>query len=177
MSTHTPRNVSPATAGLIVHRAIADLLEQTRTPSAFLMREAIKTRTQAIGDRSHTRAVRQRAFAFTCLYFWHFALDDSWGFAGAEVDLGAGHVDLMFRRDGWVLIDEVKTGIDARLALGMTTQRQTDRYVVDARKVHGDRLLGVRVLALGDPARSLLKTDLGVTQLLLETPYYPGRNN
>ena len=41
MSTQTTRNIPPATVGVIVHRAIADLLRQTRTPSVYEVREVL----------------------------------------------------------------------------------------------------------------------------------------
>ena len=139
--------------------------------------EAVKLHTQDVGDRSHKRAVRQRIFGLVSLYFWHLALDPSWAFIGAELDLGTGHIDLAFEQQGRIILDEVKSGIDARIALGQATKEQTDRYVCDGRALHGERFVGVRVLALADPGRSLLKTDAGVSQLLLETPYHPWRNN
>ncbi len=177
MSTHTTRNVSPATVGVIVHRTIGDLLRRTRSPSAYQVKATVKLRTKDVGDRSHERAVRQRVFGLVNLYFWHLALDPSWAFVGAELDLGTGQIDLAFEQGGCILVDEVKSGIDSRIALGRTTHQQTDRYVRDAQELHGERFVGVRVLALSDPGRSLLKTGPGVSQLLLETPYHPWRNN
>lgn len=177
MSTHKTRNIAPATVGIVVHRVVADLLGHSRAPSATDVKEAVRLRTQDVGDRSHLRAVRQRVFGLVSLYFWHLALDPSWKFVGAELGLGTGHIDLTFEQAGRILLDEVKSGIDSRIVLGRATNEQTDRYVRDGRELHGELFVGVRVLALADPGRSLLKTDTGVSQLLLETPYHPWRNN
>lgn len=98
MSTHRTRNIPPATVGVIVHRVIGDLLPRTRMPSAYQVKEAVKLRTKDVGDRSHKRAVRQRVFGLVNLYFWHLALDPSWAFVGAELDLGTGHIDLAFEQ-------------------------------------------------------------------------------
>jgi hypothetical protein len=177
MNTHTTKNVPPTTVGAIVHLTIADLLRRTRTPSLHEVKGAVEVRTQGIGDRSHVRAVRQRVLGLTSLYFWHLALDETWKFIGSELDLGVGHIDLAFEQRSRILIDEVKSGLDARLALGTATHQQTDRYVADGRELHGRGFLGVRVLSLTDPDRSLLKSDVGVSQLLTETPYHPWSNN
>lgn len=160
MNTQTITNAPNSSVGTLTHQVIADLLDRTRHPVSAEVRRAVELRTPHVGDFSHARAVRQKMASLVCTYFWHHALPDVWRFIGAERDLGDGLVDLTFERDNNILIDEVKAGWDAELALARGAA-QTDAYVRSARRIHGHRFVGLHVLPLGRPDRAQFKADAG----------------
>jgi hypothetical protein len=96
-------------------------------------------------------------------FMWHHDLRSTHQLIAIEHPCGDGFVDLVWadRADDTILFDEIKTG----LVLAHETpdhQRQTDRYVVDGRRIHGAQFRGVRCLPLLSQARASFKSSPGL---------------
>lgn len=97
---------------------------------------------------------RQRAACAVSVYFLRF-FRPNWGFCGAEVELGSGRADLVWRTPAglWV-IDEVKTGSLGEVVEDRRTLAQVSRYRQAGLGLWGERFAGVRLLPLTSPGRA-----------------------
>ncbi|MCB0909138.1 MAG: hypothetical protein KDB63_18685, partial [Nocardioidaceae bacterium] len=101
------------------------------------------------------QGARQRAACAVGAYFSVFHRP-AWGFVGAEVDLGTGRVDLVWRTpSGAVVIDEVKMAGHADMVDDPATVAQVARYVEAGQHHFGKEFAGVRLLPLAAPGRAL----------------------
>jgi hypothetical protein len=113
-------------------------------------------------------AARQRAACATGAYFSIFHRP-AWKFVGAEVDLGTGRVDLVWRTgSGLVVIDEVKMAGHADMVDDPATIAQVDRYLDAGRRQFGGSFAGVRLLPLAAPGRALWCSPSGQRSALAE---------
>ena len=141
--------------GVAVHAAIGALAAVTRCPTTAQLQAAAN---RALGDFApiEAHAHKQNVAALAGSYFWHLLPPAQFVFAGTELDLGAGRVDLLWRdSDDRLLIDEIKAGSPRELSLARTTA-QVGRYLDCATRLWPDQCLGVRLLCLVDPHRSVL---------------------
>jgi hypothetical protein len=141
--------------GVAVHAAIGTLAAVTRCPTTSQLQVAAN---RALGDFApiEARAHKQNVASLAGSYFWHLLPPAEFVFAGAELDLGAGRVDLLWRdSDDGLLIDEIKAGSPRELSLPRTTAQVT-RYLDCATRLWPDQCIGVRLLCLADPHRSVL---------------------
>lgn len=156
--------------GVTAHAAIATLAARTRTPSPLDYPQAVKAALQKY-PASERLAHRQNAAGLVAAYFWHLLPPPGWTFAGSELRLGAGRVDLLWRNDvGLILLDEIKAA-PARNLILPTTVAQVDRYCQTGRGIWGERFIGVRLLSLRDWRQSLFVTPTGERQPLHTTRY------
>jgi hypothetical protein len=155
----------PASTGTATHTAIAALAAVTRTPTGPEVTAAINAALPMYSP-IEARAHKQKVAGLVAVYFWHLLPPPTWLFAGSEVELGDGRVDLLWRDSAdRLLLDEIKTGAPRTLALS-TTEQQVQRYLATARDIWGERFLGVRLLSLADWRRSVLVTPDGTRQPL-----------
>ncbi len=105
---------------------------------------------------AHNGSCRQRAATGLGVYFGDYYRPE-WDFIGAEVDLGTGRVDLVWRTstDDRIVIDEVKMAGSADVVDDQGTVAQVERYNAAAVGLFGDRFAGVRLLPLAAPGRGL----------------------
>lgn len=156
--------------GALTHAVIATLADRDTCPSPTDIMSAVSA---ALGGFApiEARAHRQTIVAGAFAYFRFLLPPAGWRFAGSEVALGSGRVDLLWRdAAGRVLIDEIKTGSPRALEL-TRTRRQVSEYLDCAKHRWPDRLSGLRLLSTGDPARSLFIHPDGRQQPLSATEY------
>lgn len=160
----------PREIGRITHEVIATLAPRTFTPTLDDIQRAVTTALPGYAP-IEARAHRQNIAAGVFAYFRFLLPPASWSFAGAEVSLGLGRIDLLWRdAGGRHLIDEVKTGSSRQLQL-TRTHRQIETYLADARLDFGDDLVGARLLSTTDPGQSQFVHPDGRRQPLHTTPF------
>lgn len=160
----------PAEIGRHAHQVIALLAQRHTTISPQDIHESVTAALHAyrpIEARAHRQNMTSGVFCF-----FRFLLPPTeWRFVGAEVALGPGRIDLLWRDvQGRMLLDEVKTGSSRQLLLSRT-HRQVQTYLDCAIDTWGDRLTGLRLLSTSDPGRSLFFHADGRHEPLLDTPY------
>ena len=156
--------------GVAVHATIGALAAVSRTPTTEQLQAAADRALGAFGP-IEARAHKQNVAALSGCYFWHLLPPATWIFAGTELDVGVGRVDLVWRDSGdRVLIDEIKTGSPRELGLARTAA-QVRRYLDCATQLWPDRFIGVRLLSLADPHRSVLVRPDGSRVPLHRSPY------
>jgi hypothetical protein len=104
------------------------------------------------------RAARIAVAGHAGVYVERFLPASPWTYLGAELALGDGlRADLAFEGPAGVFLDEVKLA-DARSVetRADSTHRQVTAYAAQAAEMFGSRFLGVRLLYLAAPNRSLL---------------------
>jgi hypothetical protein len=156
--------------GVAVHAAIGALAAVTRCPTTTQLQAAAN---RALGDFApiEARAHKQNVASLAGSYFWHLLPPAEFVFAGSELDLGVGRVDLLWRdSDDRLLVDEIKTGSPRELSLARTTAQVT-RYLDCATQLWPDQCIGVRLLCLADPRRSVLVRPDGSRAPLPRTAY------
>lgn len=148
--------------GRRVHRAIAKLVTgpEPAGPDEVLAVVSSMWHRDPIGG-SVASSARLRTSTSVSIYLARFRPGDAWELAGCEVRLGRAVADLVWRdpANGAVVVDEVKTGVvdvsDGRVA------DQLRRLAVGGRARWRDDFVGVRLVPLGSPARSVLVDETG----------------
>jgi hypothetical protein len=115
--------------------------------------------------------------SYAGVYASTFTPPPSWTLLGTEIDLGpAGILDA-----GWRLPRDLVAFDEWKLAGGpMITSsdepslRQCGRYIDRGRQLHGAKFLGLRLIYLGAPLRSVWFDADGNPQPLLHSPYWFG---
>jgi hypothetical protein len=175
-----------AEVGVKVHQLVGDFLEQGQRPDVETVFIAAGRLVRAQPFSETYRAGPQRV---TCLTVIGLAMSPppEWTFMGREIPAGDGRLDLAWSapaREGEigtasVLIDEIKVaGYAAQLENNRTID-QVRRYLDFGVATYGASFVGVRLLALSAPRRSLLwrpgpPAAEGSRQLLEATPYWFG---
>jgi hypothetical protein len=160
----------PASTGTATHASIAALAARTRTPTGPEVMAAVNAALPMFSP-IEARAHRQNVTGLVAGYFWNLLPPATWLFAGSEVQLGEGRVDLLWRDSGdRLLLDEIKTGAPRSLSLS-STQQQVSRYLTAAHEIWGERFVGVRLLSLRDWRRSLFVSLDGSQRPLRSSPY------
>ncbi|MBN1093443.1 hypothetical protein JKP75_13245 [Blastococcus sp. TML/M2B] len=154
--------------GVLVHATIGTLAARTRTPTAAELRIAAD-RAMHMFAPIEARAHRQNIASLTGSYFWHLLPPPGWLFAGTELDVGVGRIDLLWRdRDDRVLIDEIKAGSPRGISLARTSAQVT-RYGDCATRLWPDQFIGIRLLSLTEPHRSVFVRSDGGRMPLFHT--------
>lgn len=158
----------PREVGTLIHRAIADLARTSLEPDgAAILRAA--DRSRVMFDKVEARAHRQNIAGGVLSYFRHLLPPPGWQFAGHEVHLGLGRVDLVWNHDdGRVLVDEVKT---ARFLRRTAITSQVRIYLDCARTTWPDRFIGLRLVSTADHRASLFFPPSGEAVSLHNTHY------
>jgi hypothetical protein len=156
------RELDGRQVGQAAHLLIASLVQKgLRRPSPEDLFAAVAS-SDLVAARvsSYRQAAKQRLLGAASLYFRFFALGEGWSFAGAEVSIDGGRLDLVWEGTGGVLSDEIKTGWPRDLAERRELEDQIGRQLAGARRKFGPSFAGIRVLILGRPGASfLLKAD------------------
>jgi hypothetical protein len=156
--------------GRLAHTAIAELAATARQPT-FADLIASANAALSMFAPIEARAHRQNVVGLAGSYFWHLQPPADWRFAGRELQLGSGRVDLLWADPaGRLLVDEIKAGCPRAVRLA-ATHAQARRYAQIAHAVWGERFVGVRLLALRAPQDCLLFTADGHPRPLHHTPY------
>ena len=161
--------------GVAVHATIGSLAAHTRSPTVG---ELQKAADRALGAFApiEARAHKQNVASLSGGYFWHLLPPARWLFAGTELDIGAGRVDLFWRDSAdRLLIDEIKAGSARELGLTRTAAQIT-RYLDCAAQRWPDQFIGIRLLSLADPHRSVLVRPDGSRTPLHRTDYLQRKN-
>jgi hypothetical protein len=144
-----------AYVGALVHRQVGELLSEQRTISAsdLFRRSCDLVREQPFGGLERHGA--QRVAGLT-----RIALDLvlPWTFCGAEVSTGDGRVDLVWEEPSTklIVVDEVKVAGVGAVIDDASTHAQVRRYLRWGVAEFEERFVGVRLLALSTPRRSLV---------------------
>ena len=171
--------------GIAVHRTIATLCVLDDRDRRFRDFSTVAAAASAaLGRVPMTRENRYlvpRVVEYACLYADRFLPPQDWTFIGAEVPLDGGRrVDLAWAdpRSGGrpakpqVLLDEIKVdGYVDRTRQRTTWEQQALDYLQLAAAQRRVDVLGVRVLTLNTPRRSVLLTSDSAKKLLVDTPY------
>lgn len=156
--------------GTAVHHCIASLASMTRHPTLEQVKavaETTLTGFRPVEARAHRQNIRGPIHA----YFWHLLPPSSFLFAGHEVQLGHGRIDLLWRSmTHRLLLDEVKTGLPERVELSAVRQ-QCETYLAGAHSQWGRGVLGLRLLSTSDVRRSMFLGPDGTWVSLWETPF------
>jgi hypothetical protein len=154
--------------GTLIHRAIADLAATNLEPNARVIMLAAD-RSMPMFAKIEARAHRQNVAGGVLAYFRYLLPPHGWQFAGSEIHLGVGRVDLIWTHpDGGVLVDEIKTGgWLGRAAIAA----QVAAYLDCARAAWPDQFIGLRLVSTRDPTTSLFFTPTGQSSPLRNTPY------
>lgn len=144
--------------GAAAHRVIATLAAATTAPNYAQIKDAVSGALPHLGEME-ARAHRQNLVGQAVTYFGRLGPGPGWSFHGAEVRLGVGRVDLLWRtEDGRLLVDEVKTG--HRAFFGTAIQLEQGRlYLRQCRRLYGPSVTGLRLLCLSSPRHSLFLAD------------------
>ncbi|GAA1243218.1 PD-(D/E)XK nuclease family protein [Oryzihumus leptocrescens] len=144
--------------GATCHRIIATLAARTREPDIRTILDAVDQALPHLHPHE-ARAHRQNLAGAVKTYFTRLLPPPQWRFHGAELHLGRGRIDLLWRAPhGALLIDELKTG-HAGLFASSANLTQARRYLHDGRGRYGRYLSGLRLLSLSHPAQSVFLPD------------------
>lgn len=119
---------------------------------------------------SLNHGARQRAACAVSSYFLRFHRP-TWQFVGAELALGAGRIDLVWRAaEAGYVIDELKTGSLCEVVDDPRTIEQVARYNQAATERWGPDFAGVRLLPLTSPGRATFCAPDAVRIALADAP-------
>lgn len=151
--------------GVLAHRGIGRLLSEgaPATPHRIMaLAKALVGEFPEIESRAHSQLV---AGAMSS-YFGNHLPPANWMFAGQELALGDGRVDLLWTTFGdFKMLDEIKTGASRTLFLSKTRE-QVDMYRNAAIAAWGNKFLGIRLISTADPKQSRLVRPDGSSCLL-----------
>lgn len=146
-----------------IHRVIAACVADPSTPLSDHL-------VKLLGERpvrgARAASVRMRVASSTGTYLRRFAPGAA-VLVGCELPVGGGVADLVWRHDGRFAVDEIKSGsvdIDDEQLVA-----QVARFITGGRAMWGDRFVGVRVVPLARPARSMFVVDV-VDDVLVSGP-------
>lgn len=165
-----------ALVGTLAHMAITAVLRDPACPAATLdalpwhraLQEADRLLyPAAIENRAH----RQIIAAAVLAYFHRLLPPQGWVFGDAEPRLSGTRPDVLWCGPRCtLLLDEIKTGRSA--VDDLRTLKQASRQMAAARAVHGDAVIGVRVICTTAPMSSWVldnhgrQVPLNATELL-----------
>lgn len=175
-----------AEVGVKAHKLTGQFAKAGRRPDAeevFVAAGAL-IRAQPFSERYN--AGTQRVACLTAIGL-AMCPPPPWTFLGSEIPAGDGHLDLAWSaptdaegiEPGAVLIDEIKVAGYAGQLEDNRTLDQVRRYLDFGVATYGPRFLGVRLLALACPRRSVLWRPgppgaEGSRTLLEATPFWFG---
>jgi hypothetical protein len=157
-SPHAPARLEP---GVLTHELVARCAADPDRPAVptarWLLAHAYAV-LAAHGATSRRRAMLQRIATLAAAYFRLFGPRADWTFAGAEVRLGTGRIDLAWATPAGHLIDEIKTSRFAVVADDGDAIDQAVGYARTACRQLADGFVGVRLLTLAIPANARFVT-------------------
>lgn len=163
-----PTKARAAAIGVLAHRGIAHLLAHTEHPSDKQVRD-VSRHLVALYPAVEARSHRQKLTGMIHSYFWNFLPPAAYQFFGAELDLGLGRVDLLWKSSsGAVFVDEVKTGHSPSLLTSAVVE-QVENYRILGLAVWPDHFLGIRLLSTASPNASLHVRANGSIEPLAES--------
>lgn len=175
-----------AEVGVKVHHLIGQFAQQSSRPDA---EEVFAAAGALVREHPFSETYRAGPQRVTCLTIigLAFAPPLEWTFLGSELPAGDGKLDLAWSAParpngpeaGSVLIDEVKVAGYAGQLEDNRTLDQVRRYLDFGVETYGPLFVGVRLLALSAPRRSVLWRPgppgaAGSRQLLETTPFWFG---
>jgi len=169
-SRSVPARLEP---GVLTHELVARCAADASRPAvpgaAWLLAHAYAV-LAAHGATSRRRAMLQRIATLAAAYFRLFGPRADWRFAGAEVRLGTGRIDLAWATPAGHLIDELKTSRFAVVADDGDAIEQVVGYARTASRQLADGFVGVRLLTLAIPGNARFVTpSLAVVPLAAMT--------
>jgi hypothetical protein len=167
-----------AEVGVRIHRVIAMVAaDRTWTSNAALIDRIVGATNAVMREYPmpmRHRAASRKAMTYACVYFREFVPPEGWELVAVEAALGSSRLDLVWAGPEGVLADEVKASGYGDPLMGAATRAQLDRHLANCEERYGERLIGVRLLALAAPRHSRLVVDRSTRLLLAETPYWFG---
>lgn len=146
------------TVGTLAHRIVSSTL-RAGWPEARHERNQLILRTGRSEMAAHPVTYRPRealldAVTAAGVYLWRFLPESDWAPIMIDEALnGGGRPDVVFdHAEHGVLIDELKLGV-GRFGESMV-RAQIDRYLDEGTALFGERLIGVRLCSVHEPARS-----------------------
>ena len=160
----------PTDTGRIAHYVISKLAPLGRHHALDDIRSAARAQLREFGQ-VESRAHLQNISGLVHRYFSQCLPPAGYIFGAAEVELGVGRPDLTWRTsDDRVLVDEIKTGSPRNVELARTRE-QIERYRTACLDVWGERYVGLRLIAVGDTARSVFVSPDGTQVPLSSTAH------
>lgn len=154
--------------GILAHRGIAQLLSAGTLPDPREILDLAKLLVAEFPE-IESRAHAQLVAGAISSYFSNHLPPSNWMFAGHELQLGNGRIDLLWTTFGDLkLLDEVKTGASRKLFLSKTGD-QLDRYREAAVAAWGPDFVGIRLISTIDPRKSRLIRPDGSSSPLTST--------
>lgn len=153
------RGCHALTVGDRAHRIAGSLLAEGPLPTDRLTRATaiLETGREVLANHPadrRPRAVLAEACGAVATYLHYFNLASPWEFTATEFPVSEGRVDLVFRNNNRLLIDELKFGLSRHLMSAVLPQVR--RYVAAGEELWGDRFIGVRVCTVAEPLSSRL---------------------
>jgi len=140
---------APEVRGTLCHRLIAELCAREVTDP-----HAIESHARALLPDGlavvHRRALLSFIVPMAASYLAHFSRA-GWRFEGSEVIVGDVALDLLWRRDGRLQADEVKSSASTAASWQAQAALQAKGQARAARAHYGQAFEGVRVVALAVP--------------------------
>ncbi len=157
------------TMGVAVHRLLGDLFASRGTGdvSPTELRRFVATHPLVVSPKIvYRQTAKQRLLVPTAIYLRLFSPGADWKFVGAEITVGRRRADLVWQREGSVMIDELKTGKLADHLQHESLKQQVTDLVAASRDTYGDRLVGVRAIVLASPRASYMVRPDGSVEAL-----------
>jgi hypothetical protein len=166
---------NPSVLGTAAHEVIAGLASTgVKGPDFERVTTAVRAHPANQLPGIQRQAARQWLTSTAMLYFRLFALPPAWELLGVEVQGPHCCFDMVWQdaSTGQVLVDELKTGKAGDLVGGHELDQQLDRELRGGNELYQHAFVGIRLLILATPRRSLfLAPDAGRSLL------YPERSN
>lgn len=174
----TVTGAHPGDVGTLTHALVATHADLAAWISPDRLGQLLTT---AANDAVTAATTNQRqvlvasAVGYARRYLQAMAPADPWTLVGAEVPLGDGVADVVWRHTvhGWHLVDELKTTRVIRTQLDRSWVDQCRAYAGAATAEYGPSTIGVRLLPLATPALTVLVRTTGRPQPIFPTPEAP----
>lgn len=141
--------------GVLAHRGIGQLLTAGAPPDSSVILEVAKSLVSEF-PQIESRAHAQLVAGAISSYFTNHLPSGNWMFAGHELQLGSGRIDLLWTTfNDRKMLDEIKTGASRKLLL-TRTRDQMERYREAAVAAWGPDFVGIRLISTTDPRKSRL---------------------
>lgn len=147
------RDGVPEAAGRVAHRVIAEALSADRLPDHGWLQARVDTFSSSLGNSLNARRMRINAYTSAAKYLSSLRPTAA-RLLCAEQSIAGTRPDLVWElQSGGIFFDELKTG------RYVTVQRVADqacRQMESGWAEYGCSFIGVRVISIASPARSLL---------------------
>lgn len=163
---------NPADVGVAVHAVVADLLQQGVTsPTQVELLAAVGRHLRDPNVLSARAVGHTQLLCHVAVYFRFFAPRPQWVLVDTEMPVGPVRFDVLWRTSsGWYFADELKSTPPMSLTPADPLTGQLARELAAGQERFGETFAGVRLLALGAPARSLIVHHNGALAPITEEP-------